>query len=140
MDRIREAVSPSKEGPVRAVDDARNMLRAFPRDPEHTRNIWLQCCGRFFGTSASLAKKLWYREQKRIDADTYLRMRERHQTLMRSAQRRQELLKDVDAVVGAAARLAGQEARREGMASGASLPGGGQEARASGASTVRLER
>jgi hypothetical protein len=125
---------------VRAVDDARDMLRAFPRDPEHTRNIWLQCCSRFYGMSASLAKKLWYREQKRIDADTYLRMRERHEALMRSAQRRQELLKDVDAVVGAVSRTMGDVARREGMARREPIRPDVEEARPSAAAAVRPGR
>ena len=114
---------------MRAVDDARRLIARFPRHPEHTRERWLHDCGSFFRISASLAKKLWYREQKRIDADTYLRMRERADNLLQSAGRREAILNDTARLLAAPARVASQATAPQGLGSGDVLPTGSGEGR-----------
>lgn len=94
------------------------MLCAVPLEISRgeSKGVWLQRAGRFFGLSPAKAKRIYYGEVKSIDADTFQRMRSSLDELNRSAAMRQERLNDVESALGAAARVAREEARRQGLA------------------------
>lgn len=79
-----------------AVVEAREMMCAVPFAPDrHTKGTWLRHVAGLFGLTPSKAKKIFYGEVKRIDADTFNRMRERLDALQESAKTRRERLNDL---------------------------------------------
>ncbi len=81
-----------------AVTEARAMLCAVPLDLSRgeSKGVWLLRASRLHEIPAALGKRLYYREVKKMDADTLDRMRRRSQEI-ESLNRRIEALKAAEA-------------------------------------------
>jgi hypothetical protein len=88
------------------ADEVREFLCAVPRTHTDTRDTWLRRAGAFLGLTPRRARSVWYREKVRIDHDEYLRMRARMEQLKEAQLKRQEILRDVDALLGSASGVA----------------------------------
>lgn len=97
MSRFPERSSLKQENVMPAVVEARSMICAVPRDPRHTRATWLQYVGNLLGIHPRQAKKIFYGELKRIDADTFRRMQSNLEALQTKALERRETLNELKA-------------------------------------------
>lgn len=123
-----------------AVLEAREALCAVPFDPgRHSKRLWLREAAALYRISERFAKKIYYREKKRMDADTLDRMRairEQLTDLRASARMRQEKFNELATMASGAKASTGQEARRDGQpgldrgAPGISAPDTGRAAAA----------
>ena len=77
MTRTGEKIALSEGKQMPAVVEAGTYLRSFPRHADQSKPAWMRSAGRYFGLTFAQTKKLYYGEVKTIDADTFLRMRER---------------------------------------------------------------
>jgi hypothetical protein len=82
---------------VPAVVEARDMLcAAVPFEPERdTKRSWIRRASSALGIDPAKGKRIFYREVKRIDADTFARMRDRLDALQETAATRRERLNDL---------------------------------------------
>ena len=98
MDRKRENLSLKQETKVSAVAQARDaMCEGVPLNLQQneTRQAWFRRAGSVFGLSAREVKKIFYREKKRIDADTMDRIRDRLGELREQANDNQARLNEL---------------------------------------------
>lgn len=108
-----------------AVLEARAALCAVPFDPgRHSKGTWLREAARLYRISESFAKKIYYGEKKRMDADTLDRMRvirEQLTDLRASARVRREKFNELADLARGSSGASGakastsQEARRDGQ-------------------------
>lgn len=114
-----------------AVVEARSMLCAVPLDLSRgeSKGVWLQRAARMLGLAPAKAKRIYYGEVKRIDADTFARMRSRLDSLKEQANANNERLNELIYARHAIARSG--QADREGRPGEAALreaPGASGEA------------
>lgn len=95
MSQSRYAPSRFQECKPRAVVEARDMICAIPRAHDATKLSWLFHAAGQLAIHFRLAKKLYYREVKRIDADTMDRMRIRFEEIQEAASKRRELMNEL---------------------------------------------
>lgn len=87
-----EKLYPHKGAKMPGVLEARFHLCAFPREHGDSKSSYLRRAAAFFGLSYWQAKKIYYGEAKRIDADRLDAMRARMVALHeRTATRRETL-------------------------------------------------
>lgn len=105
-----------------AVVEARTMLCAIPLDVSRgeSKGVWLQRAARLLGLAPAKAKRIYYGEVKRIDADEFARMRNRLEQVKERASGNRERLNELIYARHEIAR-AGQ-AHREGRPGAATLP------------------
>ena len=79
----REKIVQKQEPHMPAVVEARSMLCAVPLDVSRgeSRGVWLSRVARLLGLTSAKAKRIYYGEVKRIDADEFARMRSRLEEL-----------------------------------------------------------
>jgi hypothetical protein len=94
MTRTGEKIALSEGKQMPAVVEAGTYLRSFPRHADQSKPAWMRSAGRYFGLTFAQTKKLYYGEVKTIDADTFLRMRERLDDLKKQQSKRLEILDD----------------------------------------------
>lgn len=77
-----------------AVLEARSMLCAVPLDLSRgeSKGVWLMRAARLLGLAPAKAKRIYYGEVKRIDADTFAGMRARLENLKAQADASREQL------------------------------------------------
>ena len=129
MSRNRQLSAQDQELHMPAVVEARAMLCAIPLDLARgeSKGVWLLRASRLLGIAPALGKRLYYGELKRIDADTFFRMRRRSRDID-LLNRRLDALKAAEVqhtVESHAIRrdlAAGRQ--RGGMAGGTAQPGG----------------
>lgn len=99
MSRIRELSVQKAEPDMPAVVEARSMLCAVPIDLSRgeSKGVWLQRVSRLLGLSPAKAKRIYYHEVKRIDADTFNHMRIQLNQLQERAEQRRETLDGLNA-------------------------------------------
>lgn len=80
-----------------AVLEARSMLCAVLLETERgeSRGVWLTRAARLLAITPSIARGLYYQKKKRIDADTYLRMRDRLEDLKERADANRTRINDL---------------------------------------------
>ena len=80
-----------------AVIEARTMLCAVPVDTTRgeSRGVWLSRAARLLAITPSVARGIYYQKKKRIDADTYLRMRDRLDELKERADANRTRINDL---------------------------------------------
>lgn len=126
MSRFRELSVQKAEPDMPAVVEARSMLCAVPIDLSRgeSKGVWLQRVGRLLGLSSAKAKRIYYQEVKRIDADTYNRMRTQLNELQERAEARRETLNEIHRrIADLDPAGAGEAVRRDG---GGVSPAGGR--------------
>jgi hypothetical protein len=118
----------TQERDMPAVVEARAMLCAVPLDLSRgeSKGVWLQRAARLLGVPPAKAKRIYYGEVKRIDADEFARMRARLENLKAQANENRERLNDLIYLRHEIAR-AGQADREghQGAAVGGSTVGEG---------------
>lgn len=107
VSRERENLSQNQERKMSAVVQARDMICAIPITHADTKLSWLRRAGSLLGLNPSQAKKIYYREVKRIDADTFNRMRDQLDALKERALQRRETLNDLSNLIASARSLEG---------------------------------
>ncbi len=108
---------------MNAVSECRTWICAVPRGPFDTRGTWLQRVGKVFGIHPKLASDIFYERKKRLDADTYNRMRDRLVDLQERAAMRWETLNEI-ATRTAELRSAAGSRNPDGNSRGTSVAGG----------------
>lgn len=105
-----------------AVVEARTMLCAIPLDVSRgeSKGVWLQRAARLLGLAPAKAKRIYYGEVKRIDADEFARMRNRLEQVKERANGNRERLNELIYARHEIARVG--QAHREGGPSTATLP------------------
>jgi hypothetical protein len=91
-----EIQNPLTERTMPAVVEAREMILAVPFDPAvDTKGAWLRRAGALLGLGERKAARIFYREVKRIDADTFNRMRAKLNELQEQANENTRRLNDL---------------------------------------------
>lgn len=83
MSRIREKFVQKREPSMPAVVEARTMICDIPLDVSRgeSRGVWLQRASKLLGLTPAKGKRIYYGEVKRIDADTFNRMKTLNQRI-----------------------------------------------------------
>lgn len=84
-----------------AADDLRDMLIRLGGPLQHTdtKESWLRRVARLAGMSERQARQYYYREAKRVDADTYLRIQQQIVDLERTIANRKETLNALETLL-----------------------------------------
>lgn len=116
MGQIREMSVRYREVSMPAVVEARSWLLRFPRSPMDTKESWFRKAAGFFAIHPRKAKKLFYEEIDRMDADEYLGMKRQFEQLEQSAIRRRKGLDELENLARASTHAEGhQEIPRGGL-------------------------
>jgi len=86
---------------MNAADDLRDMLIRLGGPLQHTdtKESWLRRVARLAGMSERQARKYYYREAKRVDADTYLRIQQQIVELERTIANRKDTLNALETLL-----------------------------------------
>ncbi len=96
MSDFREKRSPSKEGPMHTVAEAKSIMRFIPRDVDESKAAWLRKVARIFTLTTSQAKKIEYEEVKDLRASRLDAMRAKLGELQEGDAKRRRLLHELD--------------------------------------------
>lgn len=103
MGQVRNLFVRNQESHMSAVVVAKGWLLRFPRKPTDTKERWFEKAGSFFGIHPRKAKKLFYDEIDRMDADELLGMCRNFMRLERSIITMEEGLNELETLARKAA-------------------------------------
>lgn len=96
MGQVRNGFVRYRESQMRAVTLAKGWLLEYPRKPTDTKQRWFENAASYFGIHPRKAKKLFYDEIDRMDADEWLGMKRQFEQLEQSANRRRKGLDELE--------------------------------------------
>ncbi len=116
MGQVREVFVRNRENDMSAVVLAKGWLLRFPRKPTDTKERWFERAARFFEIHPRKAKKLFYDEIDRMDADEMLGMCRNFLRLESSILTMEEGLNELEALARKATAEAGYPQGAQGQA------------------------